>query len=170
MTIAEMPQNEADRLLKLKQHEILDTLPEREFDDLTYLASFICGTPIALITLLDDKRQWFKSRQGTEQKETSRDISFCSHAILQNDVMMVPDSLKDPRFKDNPMVVGDPHIRFYAGAPITTAEGYNLGTLCVLDNTPRGLNRSQVMALEALARQVVSQLELRQFIRHSRKN
>ena len=155
------PVNEAGRVAALEKYAILDTDPEQSFDDLTLLASFICKTPIALISLVDEDRQWFKSRVGLDAKETSRDIAFCSTAILQSDVFVVPDALKDDRFRDNPLVVSDPHIRFYAGAPLINEDGYALGTLCVVDRAPRELAPDQKEALKALSRLVLAQLEFR---------
>jgi len=160
MVIAK-PANEGGRVASLEKYAILDTDPEQSFDDLTLLASFICKTPIALISLVDEDRQWFKSRVGLDAKETSRDIAFCSTAILQSDVFVVPDALKDDRFRDNPLVVSDPHIRFYAGAPLINEDGYALGTLCVVDRAPRELAPDQKEALKALSRLVLAQLEFR---------
>ena len=154
-------QNEKKRLKVLWQYEVLDTVPEELFDDLTELAARICEAPIALISLVDEKRQWFKSKVGTSVNETSRDFSFCAHAIRQSDLFIVPDATKDPRFASNPLVTSDPRIRFYAGAPLITADGYALGTLCVIDKVPRELRPDQKQALLILARHVVSQLELR---------
>jgi anti-sigma regulatory factor (Ser/Thr protein kinase) len=153
--------NEAARLKALHQYRILDTEPEQAFDDLTLIASQICGVPIALISLVDERRQWFKSRVGTEIRETSRSVSFCAHAILQEGIFTIPDASLDERFRNNPAVQGAPHIRFYAGAPITTQDGYALGTLCVIDHVPRKLTAEQNNALSALQRQVSAQLELR---------
>ena len=155
------PVNEAGRIAALEKYAILDTDPEQSFDDLALLASFICKTPIALISLVDENRQWFKSRVGLDASETSRDIAFCSTAILQNDVFVVPDALADDRFRDNPLVVSDPHIRFYAGAPLINEDGYALGTLCVVDRAPRELAPDQKEALKALSRLVLAQLEFR---------
>ena len=160
MVIAK-PVNEEGRIAALEKYAILDTDPEQSFDDLTLLASFICKTPIALISLVDEDRQWFKSRVGMDAKETSRDIAFCSTAILQSDVFVVPDALKDDRFRDSPLVVSDPHIRFYAGAPLINEDGYALGTLCVVDRAPRELAPDQKEALKALSRLVLAQLEFR---------
>jgi len=153
--------NEKKRLKVLWQYEVLDTVPEEVFDDLTDLAAQICEAPIALISLVDEKRQWFKSKVGTSVTETSRDVSFCAHAIRQSDLFVVPDATQDARFATNPLVTSDPKIRFYAGAPLMTPDGYALGTLCVIDKVPRELRPGQKQALRILARHVVSQLELR---------
>lgn len=155
------PSNEAARLEALEKYAILDTDPEHSFDDLTLLASFICKTPIALISLVDEDRQWFKSRVGLTASQTPREIAFCSIAILQSDVLVVPDALRDERFRTNPLVVSDPHVRFYAGAPLITEEGFALGTLCVVDRIPRQLAPEQKEALKALSRLVLGQLEFR---------
>jgi PAS domain-containing protein len=169
MTPAPLPQNESARLDALQRYEILDTEPEQKFDDLTLLASHICQSPIALISLLDAERQWFKAKVGLTTSETPRSISFCGYAILQDDVMVVPDASADARFADNPLVTGEPNVRFYAGAPLLSPEGLALGTLCVLDRVPRELTPEQLDALRALARQVVAQLELRRRLQEERE-
>ncbi len=156
-----MPKTDAARVAALEKYAILDTDPEQSFDDLTLLASFICKTPIALISLVDENRQWFKSRIGLDVSETPREIAFCSLAIQQSDVFVVPDALKDERFRNNPLVVSEPHIRFYAGAPLINEDGYALGTLCVVDRLPRELTFDQKEALRALSRLVLAQLEFR---------
>ena len=152
---------EARRLKVLWQYEILDTVPEEVFDDLTELAARICEAPIALISLIDEDRQWFKAKVGVTVKETSRDISFCAHAIKQQGLFIIPDATQDLRFANNPLVTSDPKIRFYAGAPLITPDGYALGTLCVIDKVPRELRYEQQQALRVLARHVMMQLELR---------
>ena len=152
---------EQARLQALHGYKILDTDPEKAFDDLTILASHICETPVALISLIDSDRQWFKSRVGLSVSETPREVAFCNIAIQQSDLFIVPDATKDPRFSSNPFVVSDPKIRFYAGAPITSSDGHPLGTLCVVDLVPRELTVNQQNALLALSRQVQAQFELR---------
>ena len=153
--------DEAGRIEALLQYRILDTQSEQEFDDITRLASFICGTPMAVMTLVDTDRQWFKSKVGLEASETPRSIGFCNHAIQQPDPMIVPDATLDPRFVDNPLVTSDPNIRFYAGIPLINHEGYGLGALCVLDDIPRQLAPQQIEALNILGCQVMKQLEWR---------
>ena len=152
---------EAARVAALERYAILDTDPEQSFDDLVLLASFICKTPIALISLIDESRQWFKARVGLDVSQTPREIAFCSIAIQQSDIFVVPDALKDARFRDNPLVLAEPHIRFYAGAPLINEDGYALGTLCVVDISPRELDPHQKEALIALSRLVLAQLEFR---------
>jgi GAF domain-containing protein len=159
------PSNESKRLKVLWQYEVLDTVPEEMFDDLTELAASICEAPIALVSLVDEDRQWFKSTQGVSLRETVRDISFCAHAICQTGLFIIPDARKDPRFKNNPLVTGGPKIRFYAGSPLVTADGYALGTICVIDQKPRELSTAQKRALQLLSRVVVSQLELRRQVK-----
>ena len=156
-----IPANEGDRLETLRGFGVLDTLPEKALDDLTQLAAQICGVPIALITLIDTDRQWYKAKIGMETVQSSRDVSFCAHAINQRDLFIVPDATRDGRFFDNPGVRGEPHIRFYAGAPLVTGEDVALGTLCVIDRKARVLTGAQEKALEILARQVMTHLELR---------
>jgi GAF domain-containing protein len=155
------PTNEKKRLNVLWQYEVLDTPPEAMFDDLTELAAHICEAPIALISLVDENRQWFKSKVGVTLNETSRNVAFCDYAIRQSDLFVVNDASKDPRFAKNPLVTSSPLIRFYAGAPLITPDGHALGTLCVIDKQPRELRPDQKHALTILARHVVSQLELR---------
>lgn len=158
---APLPHDEAARLADLRGCAILDTEPEPAYDDLTKLASYICGAPIALVSLVDSDRQWFKSKVGLEAIETPRDQAFCAHAILGPDILIVPDAAADKRFADNPLVIGNPNIRFYAGAPLVTPQGYGLGTLCVIGREPRHLNPAQAEALRVLARQVMTHIELR---------
>jgi PAS domain S-box-containing protein len=158
-TLSITPVRELSRLAALLRYEILDTPEESAFDDFTELAARLCETPIALISLVDDRRQWFKSRVGLEVSETPREISFCTYTILGEEIFEVPDALQDPRFCHNPLVVGDPHIRFYAGTPLTSPDGYNLGTLCVIDREPRRLSAEQRDTLERLGRQVIRLFE-----------
>jgi K+-sensing histidine kinase KdpD len=161
MISAELHPEELQRIDELLRYEVLDTEDEKMLDELTQLASAICGTSISLISLVDKDRQWFKSRVGLNAQETPRNIAFCSHAILQDDVFEVPDTLADERFVDNPLVTGAPDIRFYAGAPLVSTNGMPIGTLCVIDTVPHKLDEKQQLALNTLAKQVVSQLELR---------
>ncbi len=161
-----IPKNEVKRLNVLWQYEVLDTVPEEIFDDLTELAADICETPVALISLVDEDRQWFMSRVGVNVTETPRHMSFCSHAILSDSLFIVPDATKDERFKNHLLVMNEPKIRFYAGAPLITPDGHALGTICVMDKVPRTLRPQQQEALRVLAHHVVTQLELR---RHARE-
>lgn len=159
---APLPPNEPERLAALREAGLLDTPPEQVFDDIVQLASEICDTPISLVSLVDEHRQWFKAKVGLAATETSRDVSFCAHAILQpKDLFIVPDAQRDPRFRQNQLVVGEPGIRFYAGMPLVTAAGHSLGTLCVFDRRPRELTPAQMDSLRRLARQLGTHLELR---------
>lgn len=158
---SQKPENEKKRLKVLWQYEVLDTVPEEMFDELTELAASICEAPIALISLVDEDRQWFKSKIGLSTNETAREVSFCDQAIKQTGLYIVEDATKDKKFARSPLVTGEAGIRFYAGAPLLTADGYALGTLCVLDKVPRQLTEEQKRALTILARHVVAQLELR---------
>ena len=158
---AKIPADEPARLAALRSYDIIDTPAEKALDDLTKLASHICGTPIAMISLVDQNRQWFKSKQGVAFTETSRDIAFCAHGILQAEVLVVPDARADARFADSPLVTEEPRIRFYAGAPLISSDGHALGMICVQDQVPRELSPAQKEALEALSRQVVSHFELK---------
>jgi len=158
---APIPENEATRIEALRSYKILDTNSERAYDDLALLAATICGVPIALISLVDNDRQWFKSKFGLSEKETSRDVAFCAHAILQNEPLVVEDATKDNRFADNPLVTGEPFVRFYAGFPLVDANGMALGTLCVIDHQSRRLTTHQRHLLQTVTRQVMALLELR---------
>jgi formate hydrogenlyase transcriptional activator len=158
---APVPENEQERLAALRRCGILDTAPEPAYDQLAELAASICGTPVAVVSLIDSDRQWFKSKIGLAISETARDVAFCAHTIVERDLLVVPDASADQRFAENPLVASEPHIRFYAGTPLITPEGHAVGTLCVLDYVPRGLSDQQREALRVLSSQVVTQLELR---------
>lgn len=161
MITAATPVNEEFRLQDLYSYDLLDTASESDFDDLVELASQICQCPISLISLLDKDRQWFKARSGWEVQSTPRDVAFCSHAILQDDVMVVEDSFRDERFIDNPLATGSMNIRFYAGAPIVSPTGHKLGTLCIIDHKPKKLTAEEERALQLLSNQVTKLLEIR---------
>ena len=156
-----IPKNETERLKKLKSLDILDTLEEEAYDDLTLLAAQICDAPISLVSLVDQSRQWFKSHHGLDARETPREFAFCGHAIHQDDILIIEDTNLDERFKDNPLVINEPNIRFYAGAPLIFENDIRIGTLCVIDTKSRTLTQKQQLSLQALSRQVVAQLELR---------
>ena len=160
--------NESERQAALESFGVLDTGPERAYDDIVLLASRICGTPQALMGLVDSDRVWHKSRIGVPVEEAARDLSFCGHTILQTEPLVIADLADDERFADNPLVVGGPQIRFYAGAPLLTDDGYAVGTLCALDTVPHTLDGEQREALTALSRQLVAQLELRRLLAASR--
>ena len=158
---APVPPNETERLDALREYHVLDSEAERAYDDITFLAAYICDVPVAMISLVDESRQWFKSKVGVKRAETPRDVAFCAHAILQSEPLIVPDALKDGRFAESELVKRAPHIRFYAGFPLATAEGFALGTLCAIDRKPRQLSAKQQAAMTRLARQVMALLELR---------
>jgi signal transduction histidine kinase len=162
MIAAPLPANELERISAIYEYDLLDTMNEKDYDDITHIAAEICSMPISLISIIDTNRQWFKSRIGFEPQESHRDIAFCAHAILNpHDIFIINDSKKDERFHDNPLVTGDPHIGFYAGVPLVNDNGNAVGTLCVIDNKPNKLNKEQIETLKALARQVVSYFEIR---------
>jgi GAF domain-containing protein len=158
---ASLVANETARLAALESYRVLDTAPEQAYDNIVAIAAAICGTPIATVTLVDATRQWFKSQTGLTSREGSRDHAFCAHTILDVKVMEVPDAMEDTRFANNPLVTGDPHIRFYASAPLVTPEGLSLGSVCVIDREPRHLTDTQKSALERLAHLTMNILELR---------
>ena len=158
---APIPSNEAERLAALQSYRILDSAAEALYDDITQLAAYICQVPIATISLVDEKRQWFKSRVGLSVQETPRDVAFCAHAILQPQPLIVHDATQDQRFADSTLVTQEPNIRFYAGFPLLNAAGFALGTLCAIDRQPRQITAEQINAMLSLARQVMSLLEMR---------
>jgi signal transduction histidine kinase len=161
MISGKIPANENERLSWLKDLDILDTLEEKAYDDLTHIASQICDVPIALVSLIDETRQWFKSHHGLDATETPRELAFCGHAINQDEVFIIEDADNDERFHDNPLVTDAPYVKFYAGAPLIMDNNIRIGTLCVIDNHARKITNDQKESLTALARQVVSQLQLR---------
>lgn len=156
-----VPESEKQRLKELADYELLDTEAEKEFDDLVRLASKICDTSISLVSLIDEDRQWFKAKIGLDINQTDRNVAFCNHTILQDELLEIKDTLQDERFKNNPFVTGNPNIRFYAGVPLITVAGHKLGSLCVVDTTPKELDKEQQFALKTLARQVMNLIELR---------
>ncbi|MGB3637794.1 MAG: ATP-binding protein [Rivularia sp. (in: cyanobacteria)] len=161
MNLPPLPDNEDDRLQALIKYQVLDTQAEQRFDDLTAIAAHICDTPISFISLIDTNRQWFKSKYGLEVTESPRELAFCAYTILQPEKMLiVPNAEEDERFANNPFVISEPNIRFYAGAALVTPDGFPIGTLCAIDNKPRELSPEQLQTLQALSRQVISQLEL----------
>ena len=155
------PSREKDGLKALERYRILDTASEKVFDNITTIAAEVCETPIALLSFIDRDRQWFKSNVGMTRRETSRDIAFCSHAIMEHELMIVPDALADDRFSRNPLVLNEPQIRFYAGMPLITPDGHAIGTLCVIDRRPRELTEQQKSKIEALAQSAMMLLEVR---------
>jgi len=169
MIISPKTLDEKKRIQALYDYEILDSDAEKAFDDLTILASEICETPIALISLVDPLRQWFKSSVGLDAFETERDIAFCAHAIHEHNIFEIPDALEDERFADNPLVTGVPNIRFYAGAPLITPEGFVIGTLCAISDKPKKLNSHQLKSLEILSREIITQMELRKKVSELKK-
>ncbi len=154
------PEDEAERLRRLELYRVMDSAAERSYDNLTRLAAQLCEMPISLVSLVDDRRQWFKSAHGLAAKETPREHAFCAHAIQSDEVFVIEDATKDQRFAGNPLVVGEPSIGFYAGAPLVMDDGHRLGTLCVIDDKPRTLTPLQLEALETLRDAVVGLLEL----------
>ena len=156
-----IPPDEEERLEVLRQYQILDTAAERVFDDITELAADVCETPISILTFIDRNRQWFKSKVGISASETSRNLSFCAYAILQDDLFVIPDAMADERVSDNPLVMQEPNLRFYAGMPLISRDGLALGTLCVIDQKPRDLTPEQEAKLRSLAASVMLLLEMR---------
>ncbi len=163
MLKAPIPPDEEQRMKTLREYSVLDTPPEAVYDDIAHVCAGVCDTPIALIALIDGTRNWFKARVGVDDEltESPRDISFCGHAILRQDIFEVTDAVLDERFADNPLVAEAPHIRYYAGAPLITPDGYKLGTICAIDIRPRRLTEEQRATLAALSRLVMRQLDRR---------
>lgn len=161
MQLAPIPENETERLQELYSFELLDTAYDQEFDEIVKLASQICNKPITTLTLIDSAKQWIKAKVGVNITETDRETAFCSHTILQNDVFEIPDTQLDARFENNPMVTGQPNVRFYAGVPLHTNNGYNIGSLCVIDSVPGKLTKEQAFALQVLAKQAMKIMEFR---------
>jgi diguanylate cyclase (GGDEF)-like protein len=162
MPLARYPGTEADRLAALRSYDVLDTAFEKSFDNIAHLAAKLTGSPMSLVSFVDADRQWFKARHGLEVSEVPREFAFCAHAILQpHEALVVPDTLLDPRFADNPMVLGEPEIRFYAGQPLVNSEGFALGTLCIIDREPREFSDADRETLMTLAETVMTTLELR---------
>ena len=155
------PDDEAGRLAALRSYGLLDTPPEPLFDDLVALASHVCRVPVSLISLVDAERQWFKARVGLDATATPRELSLCGHVVAGGETLVVEDATRDPRFADNPLVISEPRVIFYAGAPLITPDEHILGTLCVIDHTPRSLEPEAKRHLEALAQQAMSQIQLR---------
>jgi GAF domain-containing protein len=161
MKKAPIPPDEVQRLAALREYDILDTLPEHVFDDITHVAATVCDSPIALISLIDGTRQWFKAKVGLDLDESPRDTSFCAHAILRDELFEITDAQFDEDFHDNPLVIAAPRIRSYAGAPLITADGFRLGTICAIDTRARRLSETQRDTLWALSRLVMRQLDRR---------
>jgi signal transduction histidine kinase len=161
MQVAPLPENETERLQELYSFELLDTAYDQEFDEIVKLASQICNKPITTLTLIDSAKQWIKAKVGIDVTETDRETAFCSHTILQNEVFEIPDTQLDPRFENHPMVTSGPNVRFYAGVPLHTNNGYNIGSLCVIDSVPGKLTKEQGFALQVLAKQAMKIMEFR---------
>ncbi|HBC58163.1 MAG TPA: GGDEF domain-containing protein, partial [Gammaproteobacteria bacterium] len=158
LKIPDLPDDESSRLTTLNALNILDTEPEERFDRLTRIAKRLFDVPIALVSLVDENRQWFKSCIGLNVRQTDRNISFCGHAILGDGIFIIPNALKDERFADNPLVIDEPHIRFYAGCPISVPDGHKMGTLCIIDRKPRQLSQEDLELLQDLANMVGQEL------------
>ncbi len=167
MLAAPIPDNDAERLAALYALLMLDTPPEERFDKLVSFAAAEFDVPIALLTLVDQDRQWFKSQLGLSACETSRDVSFCGHAILKPEIMVIPDALADERFADNPLVTGDPFVRFYAGAPLIMPSGHALGTLCIIDTRPRQMDQIELAIFSTLRDLAVQELSTRSEVEHA---